>query len=288
MSLQAIGAGLGLIGGLVGAIGGGKQAKAAKAKLAELEGREPGYTVDPFYQQNLANAQSASGQQMDFAKQQSALGNQFASSLSANQAAFSKQMMGQATADAGKISRMGQMAFQRGLGPAGQMGMDAIAQTTAAATKSNIDRRAGFQMAGALGRSQMQNINQLVGQGYQAQTQGLGTMMSAQQAASNMVQQALGTTYQSGLQASQLGFGAQTSGLQAQQQAGLAGFQMTSQAGLAGAAANERKQQADWESWANKYQGTRSDLASARQMQSAGIAAIGSAAGGFAGLKKKG
>jgi len=134
-------------------------------------------------------------------------------------------------------------------------------------------------MAGGLLRSQQAGIQGLVGQGYQAATQGLGTLMSASQAAANLRQQALGTVYQSGLQANQMGFGAKTAGMQGQQQAGLTGYQLGAQAGQQLAGAEERKQQSDWESWANKYQSAKGDLAAANQQKSAGWGAIASAAG---------
>jgi hypothetical protein len=100
-----------------------------------------------------------------------------------------------------------------------------------------------------------------------------------------MRQQALGTVYQTGLQAKQLGFGAESAGVQGQQQAGLTGFQLGSQAGLQMAGANERTNQAKWESWANKYQGAQSNLAAARAQQSSALGAIGSAFGSFASIK---
>lgn len=279
MVAQLIGAGLSAIGGLAGVIGGGKAKKKAQAEIDRLTGMEPKAETDPFYAQNVAAAGAAGQEQMKYANQLAGMGTAFSKDLAAQQAAFGQQYQTGAERAARGTERLGQMAFQRGLGAAGVMGMDALAQTSAAASKNVIDRRMGAGMAGALARNQMQGINQLVGQGYQAQTQGLGTLMSAQQAAANMRQQALGTVYQTGLQARQLGFGAETSGVQAQQQAGLTGYQLGSQAGLQMAGANERTAQNQWDSWANKYQGAQSNLAAAKAQQSSGWSAIAGAAG---------
>ena len=279
MVAQLLGAGLSAIGGIAGVIGGGKAKKKAQAEMDRLGAMEPKAETDAFYAQNIAAAGAAGQEQMKYANQLAGMGSAFSKDITAQQAQFGQQYQAGAEKAARGTERLGQMAFQRGLGPAGQMGMDAIAQTSAAASKSSTDRRMGGAMAGALSRSQMQGVNQLVGQGYQAQTQGLGTLMSAQQAASNMRQQALGTVYQTGLQAKQLGFGAEASGVQSQQQAGLTGFQLGSQAGLQMAGANERTAQAKWDSWANKYQGARGDLAAANAQKSAGWSAIAGAAG---------
>lgn len=282
---QLIGAGLGLVSGVAGLIGGGKAKKKAQAEINRLGSMEPKAETDPFYAQNVAAAAAAGQEQMKYANQLAGMGTAFSKDIAAQQSQFGQQYQAGAEKAARGTERLGQMAFQRGLGAAGVMGMDALAQTGATAMRGAMDRRMGAGMAGALGRSQMQGINQLVGQGYQAQTQGLGALMSSQQAAANMRQQALGTVYQTGLQARQLGFGAETSGVQAQQQAGLTGFQLGSQAGLQMAGANERTAQAKWDSWANKYQGARGDLAAARAQQSSALGALGSAAGSFANIK---
>jgi hypothetical protein len=282
---QLIGAGLGLASGIVGAIGGGKAAKRAKAEINMLGGMEPKAETDPFYAQNIAAASAAGQEQMKYANQLAGMGTAFSKDIASQQAQFGQQYQAGAEKAARGTERLGQMAFQRGLGAAGVMGMDALAQSSAAASKSTTDRRMGAGMAGALARNQMQGINQLVGQGYQAQTQGLGALMSAQQAAANMRQQALGTVYQTGLQAKQLGFGAEAAGVQGQQQAGLTGFQLGSQAGLQMAGANERTAQAKWDSWSNKYQAARGDLAAARAQQSSALGALGSAFGSFASIK---
>lgn len=276
---QLIGAGLSAIGGIAGVIGGGKAAKRAKAEMNRLRSMEPQAETDAFYAQNIAAAGQAGQEQMKYANQLAGMGTAFSKDIAAQQSQFGQQYQAGAEKAARGTERLGQMAFQRGLGAAGVMGMDALAQSSAAASKSTTDRRMGAGMAGALARNQMQGINQLVGQGYQAQTQGLGALMSSQQAAANMRQQALGTVYQTGLQAKQLGFGAETAGVQGQQQAGLTGFQLSSQAGLQMAGANERTNQAKWESWANKYQGARGDLAAANAQKSAGWGAIAGAAG---------
>jgi hypothetical protein len=282
---QLIGAGLGIASGVAGLIGGGKAKKKAQAEIDRLGSMEPTAQTDAFYAQNVAAAGQAGQEQMKYANQLAGMSTAFSKDIAAQQAQFGQQYQEGADKAARGTERLGQMAFQRGLGPAGQMGLDALAQTSAAASKSSTDRRMGGAMAGALSRSQMQGINQLVGQGYQAQTQGLGTLMSAQQAAANMRQQALGTVYQTGLQAKQLGFGAESSGVQGQQQAGLTGFQLGSQAGLQMAGANERTAQSQWESWANKYQGAKGDLAAANAQKSAALSAIGSAAGSLASIK---
>lgn len=285
---QLIGAGLGLASGVAGLIGGGKAKKKAQAEINRLGAMEPKAETDAFYAQNVAAAGAAGQEQMKYANQLAGMGTAFSKDIAGQQEQFGQQYQSGAERAARGTERLGQMAFQRGLGAAGVMGMDALAQTSAAASKNVVDRRMGAGMAGALARNQMQGINQLVGQGYQAQTQGLGALMSSQQAAANMRQQALGTVYQTGLQAKQLGFGAETSGVQAQQQAGLTGFQLGSQAGLQMAGANERTAQAKWDSWANKYQGARGDLAAARAQQSSALGALGSAAGSFASIKGDG
>lgn len=285
---QLIGAGLGLASGVVGAISAGKAAKRAKGEIDRLGAMEPKAETDAFYAQNVAAAGQAGQEQMKYANQLAGMGTAFSKDIASQQAQFSQQYQAGAERAARGTERLGQMAFQRGLGAAGVMGMDALAQSGVTAMRGAADRRMGVGMAGALGRSQMQGINQLVGQGYQAQTQGLGTLMSAQQAAANMRQQALGTVYQTGLQSRQLGFGAETAGVQGQQQAGLTGFQLGSQAGLQMAGANERTAQNQWESWANKYQGARGDLAAARAQQSSALGALGSSAGSFASMKGDG
>ena len=282
---QLIGAGLGIASGVAGLIGGGKAKKKAQAEINRLGSMEPQAETDAFYAQNVAAAGQAGQEQMKYANQLAGMGTAFSKDIAAQQAQFGQQYQAGAEKAARGTERLGQMAFQRGLGAAGVMGMDALAQTGATAMRGASDRRMGGAMAGALSRSQMQGVNQLVGQGYQAQTQGLGTLMSAQQAASNMRQQALGTVYQTGLQAKQLGFGAEASGVQGQQQAGLTGFQLGSQAGLQMAGANERTAQAKWESWSNKYQSARGDLAAANAQKSAALSAIGSAAGSLASIK---
>jgi hypothetical protein len=276
---QLIGAGLGMIGGIANIIGGGKAAKAAKGQLGALSSSEPTAQISSFYKNNIGQAQAAGAQQMDLANKISGMSNTYAQTLQNQQASFGQQYQGGAETAARQTERLGQMAFQRGLGPAGQMGMDLISQQGAGAMRGASDRRMAGGMAGGLLRSQQAGIQGLVGQGYQAATQGLGTMMSASQVAANLRQQALGTVYQSGVQANQMGFGAQTAGIQGQQQAGLTGYQLGAQAGQQMAGAEERKQQSDWESWANKYQAARGDLAAANQQKSAGWSAIGSAAG---------
>lgn len=282
---QLIGAGLGLASGVAGLIGGGKAAKRAKSEMDRLGSMEPKAETDPFYAQNIAAAGAAGQEQMKYANQLAGMGTAFSKDIAAQQSQFGQSFQSTAERGARQTERLGQMAFQRGLGAAGQMGMDALAQSGATAMRGASDRRMGAGMAGALGRSQMQGINQLVGQGYQAQTQGLGALMGAQQQAANARLNALGTVYQTGLQARQLGFGAETAGVQGQQQAGLTGFQLGSQAGLQMAGANERTAQAQWESWSNKYQNARGDLAAARAQQSSALGALGSAAGSFASIK---
>ena len=280
---QLIGAGLGLASGVAGLIGGGKAAKRAKSEMDRLGSMEPKAETDPFYAQNIAAAGAAGQEQMKYANQLAGMGTAFSKDIAAQQSQFGQSFQSTAERGARQTERLGQMAFQRGLGAAGVMGMDALAQSGATAMRGASDRRMGAGMAGALGRSQMQGINQLVGQGYQAQTQGLGALMGAQQQAANARLNALGTVYQTGLQARQLGFGAETAGVQGQQQAGLTGFQLGSQAGLQMAGANERTAQAKWESWANKYQNARGDLAAANAQKSAGWGAIAGAAGSFLG-----
>jgi hypothetical protein len=279
MISQSIGAGLSAIGGIAGVISGGKAKKKAQAEIDRLGAMEPQAETDAFYAQNVAAAGQAGQEQMKYANQIAGMGTAFSKDIAAQQAQFGQQYQAGAEKAARGTERLGQMAFQRGLGPAGQMGMDTLAQTGITAMRGASDRRMGGAMAGALSRNQMQGINQLVGQGYQAQTQGLNTLMGAQQAAANMRQQALGTVYQTGLQARQLGFGAESSGIQGQQQAGLTGFQLGSQAGLQMAGANERTAQNKWESWSNKYQSAKGNLAAANAQKSAGWNAIGSAAG---------
>jgi hypothetical protein len=276
---QIIGAGLGAIGGIANIIGGGKAKRAAQGEVNKLAGYEPAAQMSSFYKSNVAQAQAAGTQQMDLANKIAGMSTDYAKTLQGQQAAFGQQYQAGAETAARQTERLGQMAFQRGLGPAGQMGMDVISQQGASALRGASDRRMAGGMAGGLLRSQQAGIQGLVGQGYQAATQGLGALMSASQNAANLRQQAMGTVYQSGLQAGQMGFGAQTAGIQGQQQAGLTGYQIGAQAGQQMAGAEERKQQADWESWANKYQAARGDLASAQQQQSSGWSALGSAAG---------
>jgi hypothetical protein len=285
---QLIGAGLSAIGGIAGVIGGGKAKKKAQAEMDRLGSMEPKAETDPFYAQNIAAAGAAGQEQMKYANQLAGMGTAFSKDIAAQQAQFGQSFQSTAEKGARQTERLGQMAFQRGLGAAGVMGMDALAQTGATAMRGASDRRMGAGMAGALARNQMQGINQLVGQGYQAQTQGLGALMGAQQQAANARLNALGTVYQTGLQARQLGFGAEAAGVQGQQQAGLTGFQLGSQAGLQMAGANERTAQAQWDSWANKYQAARGDLAAARAQQSSALGALGSAAGSFASVKGNG
>jgi hypothetical protein len=285
---QLIGAGLGLASGVAGLIGGGKAKKKAQSEMDRLGSMEPKAETDPFYAQNIAAAGAAGQEQMKYANQLAGMGTAFSKDIAAQQAQFGQSFQSTAERGARQTERLGQMAFQRGLGAAGVMGMDALAQTGATAMRGASDRRMGAGMAGALARSQTQGINQLVGQGYQAQTQGLGALMGAQQQAANARLNALGTVYQTGLQARQLGFGAEAAGVQGQQQAGLTGFQLGSQAGLQMAGANERTAQAQWDSWANKYQGARGDLAAARAQQSSALGALGSAAGSFASVKGDG
>lgn len=285
---QLIGAGVGLLSGAAGLISGGKAKKKAQSEMDRLGSMEPKAETDPFYAQNIAAAGAAGQEQMKYANQLAGMGTAFSKDIAAQQAQFGQSFQSTAEKGARQTERLGQMAFQRGLGAAGVMGMDALAQTGATAMRGASDRRMGAGMAGALARNQMQGINQLVGQGYQAQTQGLGALMGAQQQAANARLNALGTVYQTGLQARQLGFGAEAAGVQGQQQAGLTGFQLGSQAGLQMAGANERTAQAQWDSWANKYQAARGDLAAARAQQSSALGALGSAAGSFASVKGNG
>lgn len=283
---------LGAVGGIANIIGGSQAAKSAQNNINALNKLEPTATVSSFYQDNVNAANQAGSQQMQFANQMAGMSNTYAQNLQNQQQQFGQQYQAGANKAAGQMEQMGKMAFQRGLGAAGQMGMDQISQQGAGAMRGVSDRRMAGGMAGGLLRSQQAGIQNLVGQGYQAATQGLGTMMSASQAAANLRQQALGTVYQSGVQASQMGFGAQQSGLQNQEQAGLTGYQLGAQAGQQLAGAQERKQQADWESWANKYQTANSQLAAAKQQQSSGwgglAGAAGSALGGglFSGVSK--
>jgi|GEM_PF-5538317 hypothetical protein len=285
-TIAIVGGATALAAGGVGIASGASRTKKAKKQIAGLESKEPAYNIPDFYKQNILKAEEASRKQMDLANQMAGLGTDFAKKLQEDQKRFAEQYTAGAEKGAADIERLGKMAMMRGLGPAGQMGADIIAQQGAGALKSATDRRMGGAMAGGLLRQQQQGINSLVGQAYQAQTAGLGQYMGAKQYGVGLRQQALGLGYQTGVEAGRLGFGAQMSGLEAVQKAGLTGFGLTSQAGNMLAQAELMKQQADWEKWANKYQSARADLAQGRAQTSSALGALTQLGGTAMGMYK--
>ena len=278
-TIAIVGGATALAAGGAGIISGASRTKKAKQQIAGLESKEPAYNIPDSYKQNIMKAEEASKQQMDLANQMAGMGTEYARQLQENQRKFAEQYMAGAEKGATDIERLGKMAFQRGLGPAGQIGADIISQQGAAALKSATDRRMGGAMAGGIIRQQQQGISGLVNQAYQAQTAGLGQYMGAKQYGVGLRQQALGLGYQTGVEAGRLGYGAQMAGLEAQQKAGLTGYGLTSQAGGLLAQQELMKQQADWEKWANKYQSARADLAQGRAQTSSALGALGELGG---------
>lgn len=281
-----IGGATSLIAGGIGALSGAKKTKQAKKAISSLESSEPVYNVPDFYKQNIEKASQAAQQQTDLANRMAGMGTDYAKQLQQQQAQFATEYRAGAEKAATGVENLGKMAMQRGLGPAGQMGTDILAQQAAGAMKGATDRRMGGAMAGSILRQQQQGIAGLVGQAYQAQTAGLGQYMQAKQYGAGLRQQALGMGYQTGVEAGRLGYGAQMTGLQAQQQAGLTGYQLGAQAGGLAAQQDLAKQQAEWEKWANKYDQARADLMQGRQQTSGALGSIAGAAGMFMGLKK--
>jgi len=279
-----------IIGGAValgsagaGIISGASRTKKAKKQISSLESKEPSYNIPDFYKQNIAKASQTANQQMDLANKMAGTGTEYAKQLQQQQQQFAQQYTAGAEKAATGVEGLGKMAMQRGLGPAAQMGADLLAQQSAGAMKGATDRRMGGALAGSILRQQQQGISGLVGQAYQAQTAGLGQYMQAKQYGAGLRQQALGTGYQTGVEAGRLGYGAQMGGLQAQQQAGLTGYQLGAQAGGLEAQQQQMKQQMDWEKWANKYQSSRADLAAGRAQTSSAIGALGQIGGQVAG-----
>lgn len=285
-TIAIVGGSVALASSGAGIISGASKTKKAKKAIKSLESKEPAYNIPDFYKQNIAKADEAARQQMDMANQMAGLGTEYAKQLKENQQKFAAEYMAGAEKGAAGVERLGKMAMQRGLGPAGQMGADLIAQQGAAAMKSATDRRMGGAMAGGLLRQQQQGISGLVGQAYQAQTAGLGQYMGAKQYGAGLRQQALGMGYQTGVEAGRLGYGAQMTGLEAQQRAGLTGYQLGAQAGGMLAQAELMKQQADWEKWANKYQSSRMDLAAGRAQTSSALGALTQLGGTAMGMYK--
>lgn len=281
-----IGGATSLIAGGIGALGGARKTKQAKKAISSLESSEPVYNVPDFYKQNIEKANQAAQQQTDLANKMAGMGTDYAKQLQQQQAQFATEYKAGAEKAATGVENLGKMAMQRGLGPAGQMGTDILAQQAAGAMKGATDRRMGGAMAGSILRQQQQGIAGLVGQAYQAQTAGLGQYMQAKQYGAGLRQQALGMGYQTGVEAGRLGYGAQMTGLQAQQQAGLTGYQLGAQAGGLAAQQELAKQQADWDKWSNKYDQARADLMQGRQQTSGALGSIAGAAGMFMGLKK--
>lgn len=285
-TIAIVGGATALAAGGAGIISGASRTKQAKKQIAGLESKEPAYNIPDFYKQNIMKAEEASKQQMDLANQMAGMGTEYARQLQENQRKFAEQYMAGAEKGATDIERLGKMAFQRGLGPAGQIGADIISQQGAAALKSATDRRMGGAMAGGILRQQQQGISGLVNQAYQAQTAGLGQYMGAKQYGVGLRQQALGLGYQTGVEAGRLGYGAQMAGLEALQKAGLTGYGLTSQAGGLLAQQELMKQQADWEKWANKYQSARADLAQGRAQTSSALGGLAQLGGTAMGMYK--
>ena len=279
-----IGGSVAVASGAAGIIGGASRTKKAKREIASLNSKEPAYNIPDFYKQNIDKAGQAAAQQTQLADKFAGMGTDYAKNLQSQQQQFASQYLSEAQKGAAGVEGLGKMAMQRGLGPAGQMGMDALAQQGATAMKSATDRRMGGAMAGGLLKSQQQGINQLVGQAYNASTAGLNQYMAAKQYGVGLTQSALGMGYQTGVQANQLGFGAQQAGLQAQQQAGLTGYQLGAQAGGSLAQQQLGKQQAEWDKWANQYQSARADLAQGRAQTSSAINMLGQVGGQVAGM----
>lgn len=270
----------------IGIIGGARRTKQAKKEMAALQSKEPVYNIPDFYKQNIEKANQAAKEQSDLANKMAGMGTDYAKQLQAQQQQFAAEYKAGAEKAATGVENLGKMAMQRGLGPAGQMGADILAQQSAGAMKGATDRRMGGAMAGSILRQQQQGMAGLVSQAYQAQTAGLGQYMQAKQYGAGLRQQALGMGYQTGLEANKLGFGAQMSGMQGVQQAGLTGYQLGAQAGGALAQAELAKQQADWDSWASKMGIARGDLAAGRQQTSSSLSALGSTGGQALGMYK--
>lgn len=268
-----------LAAGGAGIISGATRTSRAKKEMAALQSKEPVYNIPDFYKQNIARADEAARQQFEMANKMAGMGTDYAKQLQQQQQEFAAKYTAGAEKGAADIERLGKMSMQRGLGPAGQMGADLLAQQTASALRGATDRRMGGAIAGGVLRGQQQGIAGLVGQAYQAQTAGLGQYMGAKQYGAGLRQQALGLGYQTGVEAGRLGFGAQMAGMQAQQQAGLTGYQLGAQAGGMLAQAELAKQQADWERWANQYQASRIDLAQGRAQTSGALSMLGQVAG---------
>jgi hypothetical protein len=262
-----------------GIISGASQTKKAKKAISSLQSKEPVYNIPDFYKQNIAKAEAASKEQMDLANRMAGMGTDYAKQLQTQQEKFATDYTAQAEKGAGDVERLGKMAMERGLGPAAQMGADLLAQQTASAFRGATDRRMGGALAGSIVRQQQQGIQGLIGQDFAARTQGLGQYMGAKQFGAGLRQQALGVGYQTGLQAGQLGFGAQMQGLQGLQQAGLTGFQLSERAGSMQAQQELMKQQADWEKWANQYQSARADLAQGRAQTSGALSSLAQVGG---------
>ena len=286
-TIAIVGGSAALAAGGAGIISGATRTSRAKKEEARLKSTEPVYNIPDFYRQNIAKAEEASRQQMEMANQMAGMGTEYAKQLQEQQKQFAAQYAAGAERGAADIERLGKMAFQRGLGPAGQIGADLLAQQTAGAFRGAGERRMGGAMAGGILRQQQQGIAGLVGQAYQASTAGLGQYMGAKQYGAGLRQQALGMGYQTGVEAGRLGYGAQMAGMQAQQQAGLTGYQLGAQAGGALAQAELAKQQAEWEKWANQYQAARMDIAQGRAQTSSAIGALGQLGGQAMGLSKK-
>ena len=278
-TIAIVGGSAALAAGGAGIISGATRTSRAKKEQARLKSTEPVYNIPDFYKQNIAKADEAAAQQMELANKMAGTGTEYAKQLQEQQKQFAAQYMAGAEKGAAGVERLGKMAYQRGLGPAGQMGADILAQQTAGLIKGATERRMGGAMAGGILRGQQQGIAGLVGQGYQAQTAGLGQYMAAKQYGAGLRQQALGMGYQTGVEAGRLGYGAQMAGMQAQQQAGLTGYQLGAQAGGALAQQEIAKGQADWERWANQYQAATMDIAQGRQQTSSALNMIGQAGG---------
>lgn len=278
-TIAIVGGATALAAGGAGIISGATRTSRAKKEMAALQSKEPVYNIPDFYKQNIAKADEAARQQFEMANRMAGMGTDYAKQLQQQQQQFAAEYKAGAEKGAADIERLGKMAMQRGLGPAGQMGADLLAQQTASALKGATDRRMGGAIAGGVLRGQQQGIAGLVGQAYQAQTAGLGQYMGAKQYGAGLRQQALGLGYQTGVEAGRLGFGAQMAGMQAQQQAGLTGYQLGAQAGGMLAQAELAKQQADWEKWANQYQASRMDLAQGRAQTSGALSMLGQVGG---------
>lgn len=285
-TIAIVGGSVALASAGAGIASGAVRTKKAKKEMARLESKEPSYNIPDFYKKNIEKADAAAKEQMDLATKMAGMGTDYAKQLKQEQQRFSTEYMAQAEKGASDIERLGKMGMERGLGPSAQMGADLLAQQTASAFRGASDRRMGGALAGSIVRQQQQGIQGLIGQDYSARTQGLGQYIGAKQYGAGLRQQALGTTYQTGLQAGQLGFGAQMQGMQGLQQAGLTGFQLGERAGGMMAQAELMKQQADWEKWANKYQSARADVAQGRAQTSGALGMLGQVGGQAMGLYK--